>query len=232
MPLPKVVSESEWQAARDKLLAKGKAATRLLDDLAAERRRLPMVRIERDYVFDGSDGKARLIDLFERRRQLILYHFMFGPGAEGWPTAGCPGCSWVAHHIGNLAHLHARDTSFVMVSLAPLESIRRYQQRMGWTMPWYSSAGGNFNKDFGRTRSDGEMFGLSVFIRDDAGNVYRTYFTERRGVETLGSTFTFLDLTPYGRQWEKSPQSWPQGEPYVWWRRHDEYEQGDRPPSR
>jgi hypothetical protein len=115
-----------------------------------------------------------------------------------------------------------------------LPLIRGYRQRMGWTIPWYSLAGSDFNKDFGRTRSDGEMFGLSLLIRDDAGKVYRTYFTERRGVEALGTPFTLLDLTPYGRQekWETSPQGWPQGEPCVWWPRHDEYEQGDRPPSR
>jgi predicted dithiol-disulfide oxidoreductase (DUF899 family) len=223
--LPKIVSPAEWQAAHEALLAKEKAATRARDALAAERRRQPMVRIDKDYVFEGPEGKVGLLDMFEGRRQLILYHFMFGPGASGWPEAGCDGCSFVVDQIGHLSHLHARDTSFALVSIAPFEKIRRYQQRMGWTVPWFSSAGSDFNRDFGRTTDEGEMFGLSVFLRD-GDQVYRTYFTTGRGVEALGSTWTFLDLTPYGRQetWEDSPKGWPQTPPYQWWRRHDEYE--------
>jgi predicted dithiol-disulfide oxidoreductase (DUF899 family) len=227
--LPKIVSPAAWQAAHETLLAKEKAATRARDALAAERRRQPMVRIDKDYVFEGPDGKVRLLDMFEGRRQLILYHFMFGPGASGWPDAGCDGCSFVVDQIGHLSHLHARDTSFALVAIAPFEKIRKYKQRMGWTVPWFSSAGSAFNRDFGRTTDQGEMFGLSVFLRD-GDQVFRTYFTSGRGVEALGSTWTFLDLTPYGRQetWEDSPKGWPQTPPYEWWRRHDDYEDAPR----
>jgi predicted dithiol-disulfide oxidoreductase (DUF899 family) len=136
--LPQIVPLSEWKVAREKLLIKEKAATRALDALAAERRRLPMVRIDKDYVFDGPQGKASLLDLFDRRRQLILYHFMFAPGVDGWPSAGCPGCSMNVDNIGHLAHLHARDTSFVLVSRAPLAQIEPYRKRMRWTIPWFS----------------------------------------------------------------------------------------------
>jgi predicted dithiol-disulfide oxidoreductase (DUF899 family) len=221
---PKIVSPSEWRAAHQKLLAKEKAATRARDALAAERRRLPMVRIDKDYRFEGPGGKVGLLDLFEGRRQLILYHFMFAPGVDGWPEAGCDGCSFFVDQIGNLAHLHARDTSFVLVSRAPLANIQAYKQRMGWTVPWFSSFGSDFNVDFGLTSEAGETFGLSVFLRE-GDSVYRTYFTTLRGVEALGSTWTFLDLTPLGRQesWEDSPPGWPQTPPYQWWRRHDEY---------
>ncbi len=174
--LPPVVSLSQWQAARNKLLVKEKAATRARDALAAERRRLPMVKIDKDYVFEGPDGKASLLDLFQRCRQLILYHFMFAPSVDGWPNAGCDGCSFMIDQVGHLSHLHARDTSFVVVSRAPLPNIKRYQQRMGWTVPWFSSAGSDFNVDFGLSTDDGETFGLSVFLRD-GDSVYRTYFT-------------------------------------------------------
>lgn len=219
-----IVSGAEWKAAHEKLLAKEKAATRARDALAAERRRQPMVRIEKDYVFDEANGKVRLLDLFDGRRQLVLYHFMFAPDVDGWPDAGCSGCSFFVDQIGHLSHLHARDTSFALVSRAPLASIQGYQKRMGWTVPWVSSAGTAFNDDFGVTTDAGETFGLSVFLRD-GDSVYRTYFTTERGVEALGSTWTFLDLTPLGRQedWEESPAGWPQTPPYQWWRRHDEY---------
>ena len=222
--LPRVVSQAEWQVARDKLLRKEKAQTRARDALAAERRRFPMVKIDKNYAFEGSDGKARLVDLFDGRRQFILYHFMFAPGVDGWPDAGCPGCSFVVDHIGHLAHLHARNTSLVVVSRAPLANIKRYKRRMGWTVPWFSSSASDFNSDFGLTTDGGETFGLSVFLRDGQ-TVYRTYFTNGRGVEALGSPWTFLDLTPFGRQetWEDSPKGWPQTPPYRWWRRHDEY---------
>jgi predicted dithiol-disulfide oxidoreductase (DUF899 family) len=225
MSLPQVVSPAEWQAARDQLLVKEKEATRASDALAAERRRLPMVRIEKDYVFEGPEGSPSLLDLFDGRRQLILYHFMFAPTVNGWPSAGCPGCSWFTDQIGNLAHLHARDTSLVLVSLAPLENIEPYKRRMGWTVPWFSSAGNDFNVDFGLTTEEYETFGLSVFLRDGE-DVYRTYFTTRRGAEALGTVWSFLDVTPLGRQeqWEDSPAGWPQGPPYEWWRRHDEYD--------
>jgi predicted dithiol-disulfide oxidoreductase (DUF899 family) len=223
--LPQVVSRHEWQAAREELLVKEKEATRARDALAAERRRLPMVRIEKEYVFEGPEGKASLLDLFDRRRQLIVYHFMFAPGVEGWPEAGCPGCSLFVDNIGHLAHLHARNTSLVLVSRAPLANIEPYKERMGWSVPWFSSHGSDFNVDFGVTTDEGETFGLSVFLRD-GDSVFRTYYTDGRGVEALGSNWTFLDLTPLGRQedWEDSPEGWPQSPPYEWWRRHDEYE--------
>jgi predicted dithiol-disulfide oxidoreductase (DUF899 family) len=221
---PAIVSTAEWKAARGKLLAKEKAATRARDALAAERRRLPTVRVEKDYRFDGPDGMVRLVDLFEGRRQLILYHFMFAPGVEGWPSAGCSGCSMFVDQIGHPAHLHERDTSFALVSRAPLKNILRYRKRMGWSLPWFSSAGSDFNADFGVTTDAGETFGLSVLLRE-GDSVFRSYFTAGRGVEALGSVWTFLDLTPLGRQeqWEDSPAGWPQTTPYEWWRRHDEY---------
>ncbi len=228
MNLPRVVSAAEWDVARDPLLVKEKEATRARDALAAERRRLPMVQIDKDYVLDGPGGKASLLDLFEGRRQLIVYHFMFGPNRD----AGCDGCSMFVDQIGHLAHLHARDTSFALVSRAPLAKIEPYRERMGWTVPWFSSFDSDFNIDFGVSPErpqpteyqDGETFGLSVFLRD-GDSVYRTYFTAGRGVEALGSVWTFLDLTPLGRQedWEDSPAGYPQTRPYEWWRRHDEY---------
>ncbi len=202
MNLPQVVSPTEWQVARDGLLVKEKEATRARDALAAERRRLPMVRIEKEYVFDGANGKASLLDLFEGRRQLIVYHFMFGPNQD----EGCDGCSTFVDGIVHLAHLHARDTSLALVSRAPLAKIGPFKQRMGWTVPWYSAFESEFNVDFGVSPEsprpgdyqDGESFGLSVFLRD-GGSVFRTYFTAGRGVEALGSTWTLLDLTPLGR---------------------------------
>ena len=144
---------------------------------------------------------------------------------DGWPEAGCDGCSMFVDNLGHLAHLHARDTSFALVSLAPLQNIERYRQRIGWTVPWYSFAESDFNRDFGITTDGDERFGLSVFLRD-GDSAFRTYFTDRRGVEALGTSWTLLDVTPLGRQetWEDSPDGYPQTEPYVWWRRHDEYE--------
>ena len=216
MNLPPVVSPAEWQAAREKLLAKEKEATRARDALAAERRRLPMVEIDKEYVFEG-------------RRQLIVYHFMFGPNQD----EGCDGCSMVADNIGHLAHLHARDTSLALVSRAPLAKIQPFKERMGWTIPWFSSFGSDFNVDFGVSPEtprpgeyqDGESFGLSVFLRD-GDRIFRTYFTSERGVEALGSNWSFLDLTPLGRQedWEDSPAGYPQTSRYTWWRHHDKYE--------
>jgi predicted dithiol-disulfide oxidoreductase (DUF899 family) len=222
--LPRVVSPAEWKAAHEKLVAKEKAHMRASDALAAERRRQPMMRIEKDYVFAGPHGKAKLLDMFEGRRQLIVYHFMFAPGVDGWPDSGCTGCTFFVDQVGHLAHLHARDTSFALVSLAEYEKLDAYRRRMGWDVPWYSSKGSRFNRDFGVSTERGESFGLSVFLRDGAA-IYRTYFTDGRGVEALGSTWTFLDLTPFGRQetWEESPEGRPQSAPYEWWRRHDEY---------
>ena len=221
--LPKVVDQAEWQKARDALLVKEKAATHARDALAAERRRLPMVRIDKEYDFAGPKGKMSLLDLFEGRRQLLLYHFMFAPPVRGWPDAGCVGCSMVTDQFGHLAHFHARDTSFCLVSRAPLKNIDNYKKRMGWTYPWYSSDGTDFNADFGLTTDKGENYGLSVFIHDGK-DVYRTYFTDGRGVEGL-NIWTFLDLTPLGRQenWEDSPAGGARSKPGSWWRRHDEY---------
>ena len=222
--LPRLVSREEWQRERDQLLVKEKAATRALDAVAAERRRLPMVRIEKNYVFEGPNGKVSLPDLFERRSQLIIYHFMFAPGVDGWPSAGCPGCSMVVDFLGPLQHLHARDTSLVLVSRAPLANLESYQRRMGWNVPWFSSAGTTFNEDFGVTTDEGETFGLSVFLRN-GGDVCHTYFTTDRALEAVDTVFTLLDWTVLGRQerWEDSPAGWPQTKPYEWWRRHDEY---------
>jgi predicted dithiol-disulfide oxidoreductase (DUF899 family) len=225
---PRIVKPKAWNAALERFRVKEKRATRARDRLAAERRRLPMLQIEKRYAFDGSHGSAELADLFEGRRQLLLYHFMFGPSQR----VGCDGCSMVVDQIGHPAHLHARGVSFALVSRAPIDRIEAYRLRMGWTLPWFSSFGSDFNFDFGvgpeQPRAgeyqDGESFGLSVLLRDGK-KLYRTYFTNGRGVETLGSVWSFLDLTPYGRQetWEDSPAGYPQTEPYTWWRRHDEY---------
>jgi predicted dithiol-disulfide oxidoreductase (DUF899 family) len=226
--LPPVVSSSEWEQAREALLAKEKAATRERDALAAERRRLPRVRVEKDYLLQGSQGEVPFADLFEGRHQLILYHFMFGPNQD----AGCDGCSMVVDQIGHLAHFHARDTSFALVSRAPLEKLEAYRRRMGWDVPWYSSFASDFNVDYGVSPEepkvgeyqDGETFSLDVFLHD-GDQVFLTYRTRDRGVEALGSVWSYLDLTPLGRQevWEDSPEGYPQGKPYEWWRRHDEY---------
>ncbi len=224
MSLPAVVTEAEWRAARGELLVREKEATRALDALAAERRRLPMVRIENDYEFEGPDGKVRFLDLFEGRRQLIVYHFMFGPGEEP-----CTGCSSFTDNIADLSHLEARDTAFALISRAPYAEVRAFKERMGWTAPWFSSFGSEFNYDFGVTTDGGEMFALSVFLRD-GDTVYRSYVTSSRGVDRLRLDFNLLDLTPLGRQeeWEDSPAGWPQTPAYTWWRKHDEYEEGAR----
>ena len=228
-PLPTIVDLQEWLAAREDLLAKEKALTRARDALAAERRRLPMVEIEKGYVFDGPDGSVTLLGLFEGRRQLIIYHFMFTPGA----AQGCDGCSMMVDNMGHPAHLHARDTSLALVSLAPLERITPFKERMGWTLPWVSSYGSDFNRDMGVTTDAGDTFALSVFLRDGE-RIFRTYVTQARGVEQLGSAFSYLDLTPLGRQedWEDSPEGWPQGPRYAWWRHHDRYETETGPSDR
>jgi predicted dithiol-disulfide oxidoreductase (DUF899 family) len=221
MNLPRIVSEHEWRAALTDLRTKEKAATKAQDDLAAHRRRMPMVRIDKEYALRGPDGLATLLDLFDGRRQLIVYHFMLPPGTDHV----CEGCAMMVDNMGHAAHLNARDTSRALVSRAPIAEIIAVKQRMGWTEPWYSSYGTDFNTDFGATSDEGETFGLSVFLRDD-DSVYRTYHTAGRGVENLGSNWTYLDRTPLGRQetWEDSPDGWPQTEPYQWWRLHDEYD--------
>ncbi|MFC4874363.1 DUF899 domain-containing protein [Negadavirga shengliensis] len=219
--LPEVVSPEKWKAAREEFLQQEKELTRLRDKINARRRRLPMIKIEKSYTFEGPDGQASLMDLFNGRQQLILYHFMFGPT---WDE-GCVGCSMLVDGMGNPTHLHARNTSLVLVSRAPLHKIEAYKKRMGWTVPWYSSFGSDFNYDMGVTEGEDELPGHSVFLRD-GNDVYRTYFSTSRGDEYLGNTWSYLDITPYGRQesWEDSPQGWPQTPPYQWWRRHDKYE--------
>ena len=212
---PQVVSPEEWQAAHEALLAKEKEATRARDALAAERRRQPAMRMG-EYEFEGPDGPASLVDLFEGRSQLIVYNFMFAPGGEP-----CGGCSMFTDQVGHLAHFHARDTSLVLVSRAPVAEIEAFKRRMGWTIPWYSSSDDRFYADIGVKGG----FALNVFLRQ-GDEVLRTYSTAGRGVEALGSVWTFLDLTPFGRQeeWEDSPPGTPQGPRYEWWDYHDSYD--------
>ncbi len=221
MNRPEVVSAAEWQAARDKLLVKEKEATRARDALAAERRRLPMVKVEKDYAFDGPDGSVSLLELFEDRRQLIVYRFFFEPGVAGWPDRGCGGCSMFVDNIGHFAlpHLHARDTSLVLISPAPQTEIGRLKERMDWTIPWFTTTD-DFSEDFDVP----EYFGLNVFLRD-GDEIFRTYFTTSRAAEAIGPVWSFLDITALGRQetWEDSPEGYPQDPPYSWWRLHDEY---------
>lgn len=213
--LPPVVSAEEWEAARAAFLVEEKVATRALDALAAKRRRLPMVRVENTYAFVTPEGPATLLDLFDGRRQLVVYQFMDN-GSDDY----CPGCSTYTDNVGRLEHLHARDTSYVTLSDMPLAQIEAYKARMEWTVPFVSSRGSSFSADMG----SGGGFGLSAFLRD-GDEIYRTYFTTSRGVDRLRFDFNVLDLTPFGRQesWEDSPAGWPQTEPYVWWHLHDEY---------
>ncbi|MFE6198559.1 DUF899 domain-containing protein [Streptomyces sp. NPDC057838] len=228
MSLPEIVSREQWRAARAELLVKEKAATRARDALNAERRRLPMVEVEEEYVFEGGDGKATLLDLFQSRHQLVVYHFMFAPEWE----AGCRSCSAFLDQVGHLAHLAARGTSFVAVSRAPYPKILPFKARMGWPLPWYSSYGSDFNRDFDVTlERDGELVerpGLSCFLRD-RDRVFHTYSTYERGLDGLGSTTSLLDLTALGRQeeWEEpkgraSALGAPAGSERV--RYHDEYD--------
>ena len=224
MELPEIVNEEEWQHSHEALLAKEKQATRARDALAAERRRLPMVEFSTGHEFEGPDGVAELPDLFEGRRQLILYHFWFPP--DGDP---CGGCSMFTDQVSPLAHMHARDPSFALVSTAPQAQIEAYKQRMGWEIPWYTVIGDEFQKARGTT----EYFSLDVYLRD-GDRVFLTYETSSRGVEALGSVWTFLDLTPLGRQeeWEDTPPGRPQGPKYEWWRLHDDYEPSESGASR
>ena len=228
MDLPEVVSASEWEAAQKGFRAREKELTRRSDELAAERRRLPRTRVEKDYEFDGPHGKVGLVDLFEGPGQLVLYHFMFGPNQD----AGCDGCCMFIDQVGHPSHLHARDVTFAIASRAPFAKLERCRQRLGWEHPWYSWGAGDFGVDFGTSPAepkvgayqDGEGFALNIFLRDGDA-VYRTYTTRGRGVEAIGPLWSFLDRVPFGRQesWEDSPAGYPQGEPYAWWRRHDEY---------
>jgi len=215
MQLPEIVSAEEWRKAHDQLLAKEKAATRQRDALAAERRRQPMMEFSTDYEFEGPDGRRTFLDLFEGRSQLLLYHFWF-------PTDGppCGGCTMFTDQISEPAHINARDATLALVSTAKQPEIQAYKQRMGWKVPWYTTIGSEFQAACGTT----EYFALDVFLRD-GDRVFLTYETRGRGVEALGSVWTFLDLTPFGRQetWEDTPPGRPQTPPYEWWRAHDEY---------
>jgi predicted dithiol-disulfide oxidoreductase (DUF899 family) len=225
MNTPPIVSPRDWEAARQKLLVKEKELTHARDALAAERRRMPWVIVDKEYKFDGSGGKASLLDLFDGRRQLIVYRAFFEPGVHGWPDHACVGCSMVADHVGNLAHLNARNTTLVFCSRAPQADVERVKARMGWQIPWYTIRD-DFDKDFGVD----EWHGTNAFIRD-GDRVFRTYFINNRGDEALGSTWSYLDMTALGRQekWEDSPEGYPQTPPYEWWNWHDEY--SDAQPS-
>ncbi len=216
---PPIVSAQEWEAARQKLLVNEKAFTRSRDALAAERRRMPWLAVEKNYEFDGPRGKVSLLDLFEGRRQLILYRAFFEPGVFGWPDHACRGCSLGADQIAHLSHLNARDTTLVFASRAPQAQIERVKERMGWKMPWYTITD-SFDKDFGVD----EWHGHNVFIHD-GDKIFRTYFINNRGDEAMGSTWSYLDMTPLGRQeeWEDSPAGYPQSAPYKWWNWHDNY---------
>ena len=219
MDMPAIVSPQEWKAAREELLVKEKELTRARDALAAERRRMPRMAVEKDYRFEGPNGAASLPDLFDGRRQLIVYRFFYEPGVKGWPEHGCPGCSFLADQVAHLAHLNARDTTLAFVSRAPQENIERWKARMGWEMPWYTLTD-DFDADFGVE----EWHGTNAFIRE-GDQTFRTYFVDSRGDEAMGSTWSYLDLSALGRQeeWEDSPEGYPQTPPYQWWHLHDEY---------
>jgi predicted dithiol-disulfide oxidoreductase (DUF899 family) len=225
MDTPPIVSPQEWEAARQDLLVEEKELTRARDALAARRRRMPWMPVEKDYAFEGPNGPATLIDLFEGRSQLIIYRFFFEPGVSGWPEKGCPGCSMMADQVAHPAHLGARDITYARASRAPQPDIQRLKARMGWQGPWYTITD-DFDADFGVD----EWHGTNVFLRD-GNKVFRTYFVNNRGDEALGSTWSYMDLAPLGRQedWEDSPEGYPQGKAYEWWRRHDEYESGIDP---
>ena len=221
-----VVSPEEWKAAREKLLVKEKEHTRSRDALAAERRRMPWMAVEKEYGFEGPDGSASLADLFDGRRQLIVYRAFYGPEvttyAEGgsYPQRGCVGCSFVADQVSNLAHLNARDTTLAFASRAPQSEIQGLKQRHGWEhIPWYTITD-DFDKDF----DVDEWHGHNAFIRE-GDRIYRTYFIDARGDEAMGTTWSYLDLSALGRQeeWEDSPEGWPQTAPYQWWNYNDAY---------
>jgi predicted dithiol-disulfide oxidoreductase (DUF899 family) len=226
MNTPPIVSPEEWNAARERLLVKEKELTHARDALAAERRRMPWLAVDREYEFDGPEGRASLLDLFEGRTQLILYRAFFEPGVSGWPEHACTGCSMVADQVAHPAHLNARDTSLAFASRAPQEDIDRLRSRMGWEhIPWYTVTD-DFDADFGVD----EWHGTNAFIRADGDRIFRTYFIDARGDEAMGSTWSYLDITALGRQetWEDSPAGYPQTPPYEWWIWHDEPQETDR----
>nr|WP_315847143.1 DUF899 domain-containing protein [uncultured Achromobacter sp.] len=224
---PPIVPPDEWESVRQQLLLKEKAHTRARDALAAERRRMPWTPVDKEYVFDGPNGAVTLRDLFDGRRQLIVYRAFFEPGVYGWPEHACRGCSMVADQVAHLAHLNARDTTLVFVSRAPQADIARLKASMDWTMPWFTLTD-SFDADFGVD----EWHGTNVFFRD-GNRVFRTYFLNNRGDEQMGGTWNYLDITPLGRQevWEDSPEGYPQTQTYKWWNWHDSYVP-DAPPDR
>jgi predicted dithiol-disulfide oxidoreductase (DUF899 family) len=218
---PPIVSPREWEAAWQQMLVKEKALIRSRDALAAERRRMPWMAVETNYEFEGPNGRLNLLDLFEGRTQLIIYRAFFEPGVFGWPEHACRGCSLGADQVSNLTHLNARDTTLVYVSPAPQAAITRLKSRMGWEhIPWYTFITPGFDKDFGVD----EYHGHNVFIRDGE-RVFRTYFVNWRGDEAMGTVWSYLDVTPLGRQetWEDSPEGYPQTPPYKWWNWNDNY---------
>lgn len=217
-----VVSREEWNSQREALLVKEKELTRARDALAAERRDLPLVAVEKEYTFEGPEGKASLLDLFEGRRQLIVYRFFLDPGMTiaDYPEQGCPGCTMFADNLPELTHLKARDTTMVFVSGGSQEAIANYRARMGWAdWPWYTTRD-DFSADFDVS----EWFGINVFLRD-GDQIYRSYYTTSRAAEDLSSIWGLLDITPFGRQeeWQDAPDGVPQGPTGKWMRRHDDY---------
>jgi predicted dithiol-disulfide oxidoreductase (DUF899 family) len=213
------VSHDEWKAARDELLVKEKELTRARDALAAERRRMPWMAVDREYEFDGPDGTVSLVDLFDGRRQLVVYRAFFEPGVSGWPEHACIGCSMVADQVAHPAHLNERETTLVFASRGSQPDIERLKASMGWELiPWYTITD-DFDADF----DVHEWHGTNAFIRD-GDRVFRTYFIDARGDEALGTTWSYLDMTALGRQeeWEDSPEGYPQSPPYEWWIWHDE----------
>ena len=225
MQTPPIVSRQDWDAAWSGLLEKEKALTRARDTLAAERRRMPWLAVDKAYRFIGPEGEVSLVDLFAGRRQLIVYRAFYEPGVHGWPEYACRGCSMVADHVAHLAHLNARDTSLVFVSRAPQVEIAGLKARMGWNMPWYTVTD-SFDADFGVD----EWHGTNAFIRD-GDRAFRTYFVNDRGDEQMGSVWNYLDITALGRQemWEDSPEGYPQTPTYKWWNWHDSYVDGAAP---
>jgi predicted dithiol-disulfide oxidoreductase (DUF899 family) len=221
MNTPPIVSAEDWKAAREELLVKEKEMTRARDALAAERRRHPWLRVEKDYEFEGPEGTVGLDGLFDGARQLVIYRFFFDPDVKGYPEKGCPGCSMVADQVAHPRHLRARDTRLVFVSRAKQDEIAALKASMGWELiPWYS-----LTDDFDADHDVGEWHGTNTFIRE-GDDTYRTYFIDGRGDEVMGGTWAYLDATALGRQekWEESPEGYPQTEPYTWWNRHNEYE--------
>lgn len=218
---PPIVSADAWRAARSEMLVKEKALMRAKDALSADRRRMPWMAVDTDYIFEGPAGPLRLLDMFMGRRQLIIYRAFFEPGVFGWPEHACRGCSLGADQVSNLIHLNQRGTTLAYVSRAPQPDIAKLKVRMGWEqIPWYTITD-NFDADFGVD----EWHGHNVFVRNGE-KIYRTYFTDNRGDEALGTLWSYLDLTPFGRQenWEDSPAGYPQEPPYKWWNWHDNYE--------